>query len=465
MLLNEYSIKSKKYESLLDPQEKKNKGIYYTDTNLTSKIVEFLNIPYSASIYDPCCGTGNFIMSAKCLGYMNLYGSDSDAKAISCCKKNTLISNVFTLDTISNNGDYILKKIKIQSKLDFVIGNPPYVPITKDLQIDMSDYLFWRSVKDSGNNLFVAAIYRAFELVKEEGVISYIIPKNFLHVSSYSILRKFILSKKTVLSIVDIGSRFKDVRGEQIILTIQNKPSSSNVIKFYKFENEEFIKQSDVPQNFYTDEILIFTNDIDFNIYKKIQSSYKNLGDVCTGYLGRGKSKSEIAITGKDIRKFSFKSCKVPQKGNQIFIQNIYSAEAGIIASFAGNLEASETVTVFTDGDEKMCRYVLGVLHSRLVNYFLQIFCYNNSKLTMHTDAKYLKRIPLIINDKTFTKIINLVMVLEEIDYMSECWFDFIESLNEIIYNTYGITKEERLYIDSKIKSIQSEKWNYDKRR
>ena len=83
----------------------------------------------------------------------------------------------------------------------------------------------------------------------------------------------------------------------------------------------------------------------------------------------------------------------------------------------------------------------------------------------MHTDAKYLKRIPLIINDKTFTKIINLVMVLEEIDYMSECWFDFIESLNEIIYNTYGITKEERLYIDSKIKSIQSEKWNYDKRR
>ena len=58
-------------------------------------------------------------------------------------------------------------------------------------------------------------------------------------------------------------------------------------------------------------------------------------------------------------------------KGNKVFIQNIYSAEAGIIAAFGGDMEATQTVTVFTDGDEKMCRYILVILHSLLCKLFL----------------------------------------------------------------------------------------------
>ena len=57
--------------------------------------------------------------------------------------------------------------------------------------------------------------------------------------------------------------------------------------------------------------------------------------------------------------------------------------------------KVDEIVRSFTDGDEKMCRYILGILHSRLCNLFLYKYCYNYSKLTMHTDAKYLKKIPL----------------------------------------------------------------------
>ena len=90
-----------------------------------------------------------------------------------------------------------------------------------------------------------------------------------------------------------------------------------------------------------------------FSIYKKFKDSYTTLSDVVNGYVGRGRSKEETAIAGKDIRKFGFKELMTPTKGNQIFIQNIYSVESGIIAAFAGDYEAKETVTVFTDGDEK----------------------------------------------------------------------------------------------------------------
>lgn len=463
MELSKYVAESKHYEKSLDLDFKKEKGIFYTDIELASHIIKFLDLPKSSIILDPCCGTGNFLTAAKKIGYKKIYGADIDKGAISLAKKNIDKNNIGILDTLGNNAEYILNKFNLSEPVDAVIGNPPYAPIAKDIIIDTSDYLFLRKVKDSGSNLFIAAMYRAFDLIKSNGTISYILPKNFLHVASYSVLRKIILNEKKIVSILDIGKYFKNVRGEQIVLTLENSFMNDNNISIYQYKDCEIVKKLEVPQSFYKDEILLFGSEEDFTIYKKLEGAYQKFSNVCTGYVGRGKSKSGEAISGKDIRKFSFKNINVPKKGNKVFIQNIYSAEAGIIASFAGNLEAGETVTVFTDGDEKMCRYILGFLHSNLCNYYLLNFCYNNSKLTMHTDAKYLKKLPLMINDNTFSKIISVVKSLEKIEYMSENWFGMISALNDLIYTTYNISENERLHIDFQIKSIQSKRWHNDK--
>ena len=463
MVLSLYAFEVKNYEKSLDSVYKKETGIFYTDIELASQIIDFLHLPKDATILDPCCGTGNFLAVAKELGYKKIYGADIDRRAVSLAKRNIGINHLEILDTLGNNSKYILNKFNLSEPFDVILGNPPYAPMTKDIMIDTSDYLFLRKVKDSGSNLFIAALYRAFDLIKENGTISYIIPKNFLHVSSYSILRKMILNEKRIISIIDIGKYFKNVRGEQIILTLENRFLQNNNISIYKYEAGEIIKELEVPQRFYKNEILLFGNNEDFTIFKKLEETYQKFSDICTGYVGRGKSKAATAVTGKDIQKFSFKNIAVPKKGNKVFIQNIYSAEAGIIASFAGNLEATETVTVFTDGDEKMCRYILGLLHSRLCNYYLVKFCYNNSKLTMHADAKYLKKLPLITDSKTFAKIISIVKTLEKIEYMSRDWLGMVESLNDLIYMTYKISDDEKRYIDIQMKSIQSKRWNNDK--
>ena len=192
MELNNYSRKSKDYEKSLDLVLKKENGIFYTDIGLSQKIIKFLDIPTTATIIDPCCGTGSFLLSAKNMGYSAVYGADIDKNAISFIKKEYNIENVKVINTLVNSGEEVLKKLKIGSECDFVIGNPPYAPISKDIVIDTNDYLFLRNVKDSGSNLFVGALYRAFELAKSNGIISYIIPKNFLHISSYGLLRRTI---------------------------------------------------------------------------------------------------------------------------------------------------------------------------------------------------------------------------------------------------------------------------------
>lgn len=461
LTIDDYSFRSNDFENSLDDDYKKKNGIFYTNVNLAIEIVRELGINNQSIVLDPCCGVGSFLYAAALSGCDKVYGADLVDKAVKMAKSLTSVSTIKKCDTLGQKGKDVLKALGLKEKADYVIGNPPYAPMEKDIVIDTDDYDFLRSVKDAGSNLFIAAIYRAFELVKEDGYISYIIPKNFLHIKSYSTLRREILNRKCIVSIIDIGSYFSGVRGEQIILTLQNSHEPENKIIIKRLSNDGFIECCTVPQNFYKDEILLFKSKEEYSIYCKMQIPYEKFSDICTGYVGRGRSTSDSAVTGKDIRKFGFKDRTVPKKGNQVFIQNIYSAESGIIASFAGDYEASQTVTIFTDGDEKMCRYIVGILHSRLCNFYLFKFCYNSSKLTMHTDKKYLANIPLVKVDTTreFSQLIEAVKALENLKYMSTAWFDMLDGLNKLVYKIYNIDEKEAAYIDSEMLSIQSRKW------
>ena len=465
LTVDDYSFRSNDFENSLDDDYKKKNGIFYTDVQLAIEIVKELDINSKSIILDPCCGAGSFLYAAMSYGCENVYGADLVDEAVKMCKSLTNLPTIKKCDTLGKKGKDVLKTLGLKERVDYVIGNPPYAPMEKDIVIDTDDYDFLRSVKDSGSNLFIAAIYRAFELTRNEGYISYIIPKNFLHVRSYSILRREILNNKRIVSIIDIGAYFAGVRGEQIVLTLQNSPKLDNKIRIMQLTDHKFVECCTVPQSFYKDEILLFKSQEEYSIYCKMQKPYKKFSDICTGYVGRGRSTSTEAVSGKDIRKFGFKDREVPKKGNQVFIQNIYSAESGIIASFAGNYEASQTVTIFTDGDEKMCRYIVGILHSRLCNFYLYKFCYNSSKLTMHTDKKYLANIPLVKDDSTkeFSQLIEAVKALEKLDYMSSDWFDLFDSLNSLVYKIYNIDEKEAAYIDAEMLSIQSKRWSNGK--
>jgi len=463
-MVNEFNQRTAAYEIALDADYRKKTGIFNTEYGLAKSIIDFLCIPKTATVLDPCCGLSNFLASALQYGIPNVFGADIDKKAVELSQGLLGADRVKKIDTIATNGAATLKKLGIE-KVSYVIGNPPYAPLSRDINIDTKDYLFLRYVKDAGNNLFIGALLRAFEMVKDDGIVSYIIPKSFLHVSGYSLLRRKLLKEKRIVSITDLGKCFKDVRGEQILLTIQNSYVDKNSIAFFRMSRGEFAKQISVPQAFFCDEIIFFENQSDIEIYEKLNGTYQKFSDVRTGYVGRGRSKSKTAIAGKDIRKFGFKTVDVPRNGNQVFIQNIYSAEAGIIASFGGDYDATETVTVFTDGDPKMCHYITGILHSNLCNFFLVKYCYNNSTLTMHADPSYLLRIPLEKKPETFDQIVNLVKILEKSEYMSNEWFLFLSELNKLVYQTYGLDAKHIDFIEGAIRGIQSNRWHDDERK
>ena len=204
----------------------------------------------------------------------------------------------------------------------------------------------------------------------------------------------------------------------------------------------------------------MFTGNDEVPIYDMLREQYGTLQSVCSDTIRRGHDTSSEALKGKQIRKFGFKDRALPHKGNQIFIQNIFSAEAGITASYAGDLKPSETITVVKLDDEEMCKYVLGLLHSRLCNYFLIRFGFNNSRLTIHTDAKYLNKIPIVVDRSgMYNQLIDLVVKIENTPYMSSVWFALNEQLNKLVYKIYSLDQHSISYIENEMKKISAAKW------
>lgn len=457
LTFKEYSESSDRYEKELDGDFKKKNGIFYTDLSLVKTVIDFLNIPKGAKILDPNCGTGSFLYELKQRGYTEIFGCDFDKPTVEKCKEITKLNTISCIDTIGNSGEKILEELS-QERFDYIIGNPPYAPLAGDTIID-STRDFVGMVKSSGNNLFVGAIYRMFELVKEEGFVSIVIPKNMLHISSYQLMRDEFIKNKCLISVVELGIHFRAVRGEQIVLTFQNCYKKDNKIKFYIHNKGTISFMSEISQDYYNDEILVFTDNKEVHIYDKLKKVYPKLEEVCANRIRRGRDKSELALRGKQIRKFGFKDVELAKNGAQIFIQNIFAAESGMIASYAGDLVCGETVTIVELNNKKMAKYILGLLNSRLCNYFLIRFKFNNSRLTIHTDAKYLNDIPIVTNEDYVDKIVAKVRKLETVDYMQKEWFELNEELNDLVYKAYKISARDKKHIESEMRKISAAKW------
>lgn len=456
----DYSAQMEQYESALPSDYKKRNGIFYTDVDLAGKILREAGVRRGRTVLDPCCGTGSFLAAAQRKGITNLFGADQDEGAVSFCESHLKTAKVKCLDTLGYDGQLTLKQLNLPEKADFVVGNPPYASLSEEVSIHSDNPEFLNQVATSGNNMFLAALIRSFELVKEGGTVSYIVPKNFLHVASYRPLRQEILKKKAVVSIVDLGIYFKNVRGEQIVLTVKNEqPSQRHTILLKRLCGHELVRLARIPQSFYSDEVILFSSREEYDIYRRLTRRYHPLHEF-TKSIGRGRVVGENAVRGKNIRKFGYHNRNIPNSGGQLFLQNIYSAEAGVIAAFGGNLEAAQTVTVLVPQDESNCRYILGILHSRLANFYLYKFCYNSSTLTMHTDAGYIGKIPYArAVPAQAAALEKLTSEIEQAEYLSEQWYDKVEKLNRLVYQIYHIPGEDAAYIDAAVQKIQSKRW------
>lgn len=362
---------------------------------------------------------------------------------------------------------------------DIIIGNPPYFnlsPTQKDLYIHGNIYNHVNSRKTNITSLFI--YLSLFKLLKPSGYFAFIVPKSITYVESWTPIRNKLLKDSLIKEVHDVGKAFDDVGLEQVILICKLAKSNLSKVDVYKDFNltntieQEYFKNNNVILTSSNSETIQILENMDSNSIKLNQIAIFPRGTtIGSKHLSNtSKNSQTLYLGGTNIEQYIFKdgSSRKPNQyvdislirslqksalnniNKKIIYQNIMSSKAKIVASLdTNNFYTGDTVNNLIIKNEKFSyEYLLAFLNSPLATYYLKYKIINNATLTVHLDAPYIGKLPIkFIDEQTnlnITKIVN--NILQNYSY------ELNQELNDIIYNIYNLSYQDKLIIENDLK-------------
>ena len=209
-----YSELSRILTKEINKIEKKSNGIYFTPPETIYKNIQYLEpfMKHVKEVLEPSCGSCEYILALnKSYPNINITGIELN-KTIFKSIKHLEESNIRLI-----NDDYL--NYKFQKKFDLIIGNPPYfVMEKKDVNKTYNDYF------DGRPNIFILFIIKSLKLLNKNGIISFVLPKNFINCLYYDKTRKYINNNFHILNIIECNDNYIETKQDTIIIVLQNKP-------------------------------------------------------------------------------------------------------------------------------------------------------------------------------------------------------------------------------------------------
>ena len=251
----EFTLLSYEITKNLDIKTKKENGIYFTPQCIINECFEFLCDYYKKNniciknILEPCCGSCEFINklnekfnNKNIIGIENNHFIYSKIKDIDFNNNNTNNIN----NTNNTNNITIINKsffdYNEDTKFDLIIGNPPFYVILKN-NIQKKYHKFF----DGRPNIFILFIIESLKKLENNGILCFVLPKNFLNCIYYDKLRTHIFQNFHILNIINCNNnKYIDTQQETIILMIQNNNNTKKNSDFaltnikYKSMNSNF---------------------------------------------------------------------------------------------------------------------------------------------------------------------------------------------------------------------------------
>ena len=289
---------------------KKENGVFYSSNEIARFICEkcisdwlvehsSLEDLQQIKILDNACGEGVFLVESfyilrniykekypfienveKYIIENNLYGVDIEENSINYVR-NMLIKisgQERDLETNIKLGNSLISDKNISSiafdwekefpfRFDVIVGNPPYVSI-KMIEEKYVKY-FFQHYKTAENriNLYALFIEKSLSLLKEKGILSFVIPNSLLVNSSYLKIRELLYNG--INRIVKLPDNvFEAAKVETIIFSYQNNRFFDKV-KGFVFGREEKLEKINLKESDYNefDKINWNGKNIIFNIY------------------------------------------------------------------------------------------------------------------------------------------------------------------------------------------------------
>jgi tRNA1(Val) A37 N6-methylase TrmN6 len=227
----DYSTLSKALTQQISKINKKNEGIYFTPPSFIQHNLDLL-VPYISGIVtvlEPSCGSGEYITALnKKFPNLQITGIEFNK---------TIYDSISGLFPNIHNSDFLT--FNLPQNYDLIIGNPPFFVMKKtaiqelcDKELCEKDY--YKIVKSKSTyksefyegraNIFILFLVKSLQLLNDNGILSFILPKNFLNCLYYDKTRKYISDHFQILHIVDCKDKFMDTEQETVLFILRKQP-------------------------------------------------------------------------------------------------------------------------------------------------------------------------------------------------------------------------------------------------
>ncbi len=313
---DEHDLLGLLYQCFLIEGEKNRKGSYYTPFEVAQNMTKNLDFSKGQTFFDPCCGSGAFILSLEGASPNQIFGCDNDPVAVMIAKINLLLkfkTEVFEPQIILC--DYLKKHFKL--KFDYIISNPPWGAVVFDERNNPIP------TKESFSFFFE----KAFHQLADDGTIKFLLPESVLNVKCHRDFRKFLLENTEIKSItkypgvfsgvqtkyIDIESKRTRRALSRLDIIIANNYSSSwdNECVIHKVKKSCFYLTKNLNFNLLSDDDLEKVRKIISKGKYTLKDSIWALGVITGDNKNKVKSRQgrgmEPIYTGKDIEAYTLK--------------------------------------------------------------------------------------------------------------------------------------------------------------
>ena len=381
-------------------------------------------------------------------------------------------------EVLDDNGGFV--------GFDVVIGNPPYITIllgkNKTYNISESDYykLTYKTFEYKGNT-YVLFIEKANQILKQNGLLNYIIPNTILLSDTYSYTRNFLLAETNILELINCDFKVfeeAEIGGTLLLMSEKNNINHDNNIEVINFKNRFFehndftkIKQSDFNDaksyKFYLDNTSI-------QILNKSNQNSLRYGSLVKIYQGiiTGDNKKFIStqkidsryqkiIRGKDINNYSKEF-----SGNFLLFDksilwsntdetNFYKAKIisrqtsdTLIGAFDDeNYLTLDSTHVHTLIDSNFdLKFLLSLFNSKFLRFLYKLMVQEEGRVFAQVKAVVLKELPIknisLDFQQPFISLVDQILTLKKENPKADT--SALENdIDELVYKLYDLTPEE----------------------
>ncbi|MBF8456844.1 N-6 DNA methylase [Kaistella sp. G5-32] len=302
-------------------EERKYQAFYTKSTPIVDYMVSKLSMEASDKIFEPCGGDGVFVEAILCenqFAYIDICELNTKSVEVLREKFSTLPNvNIRECDTLLDN------ELSFNSCFggiyDKIIANPPYGAWQDYEKRSVLKKMYPELYSKESYGLF---LFRCIELLKEDGILSFIIPDTFLNLHMHKALRNHILTKTQIVELVLFPSSFfpgvNFGYANLSIITLKKKNDYKKCIEnsfpiingFTNVEQLNDINQNTLKIYQFTQEIIFKNPDHAFliaensNVLKLITQSKFRIGDIAdcvTGFYS-GNDKRFLQVIRGDLK-------------------------------------------------------------------------------------------------------------------------------------------------------------------